>query len=211
MNTFEYLAQHPEEAATFDEAMAGFTAQTAIAVAAVYDFSPFRTVIDVGGGNGALLIGILNANPSLRGVVFDQPPVVERARQQIATAGLSERCGTAGGDFFESVPEGGDAYLMKHVIHDWDDARASRILRNCRRTMSPQSNLLLVEGVYPKRIDQSLVGRSAASNDVNMLVCTGGRQRSEAEFRALFESTGFKLTRIVPTMTMACVIAAAPV
>ena len=124
MGSFEYFAQHPEEAAVFDEAMGAFTAMVAIAVAAAYDFSRFGTIIDVGGGEGALLAGILRANPALRGVVFDMPRVAEGANETIAAAGLGDRCEFVGGDFFEAVPGGGDAYILKHVIHDWDDERA---------------------------------------------------------------------------------------
>jgi hypothetical protein len=193
------LRSDPEEAATFDAAMADFTKLAAIAVAAVYDFGPLHSVVDVGGGNGALLIGILRAHPTVRGVVFDRPEAVARANQHIADAGLSDRCRAVSGDFFSEVPPGGAAYMLKHVIHDWDDARALAILRNCHRAMGENGTLLIVEGVYPPRIDQSLASRGAAANDVNMLVCTGGRQRSESEFRALFDAAGFRLTKIVPT------------
>lgn len=203
---FAAMRDNPEEAANFDAAMADFTKMVAVAVAAAYDFSPFRTLVDVGGGNGTLMIGLLNANPHLHGIVFDRPDVAQRATDNLAAAGLSGRCRVSGGDFFEAVPSGGDAYLLKHVIHDWNDDRAIAILASCRRAMEPQRKLLIVEGVYPPRIDQSLASRGAASNDVNMLVCTGGRQRSEAEFRALFDAAGFKLTRIVPTPAASCVI-----
>ena len=186
--------------------MADFTRLAAVAVAAAYDFAPLRTVVDVGGGNGALLIGILRAHPALRGTVLDRPAATERATQQIADAGLAERCQAVAGDFFTEVPGGADAYLLKHVIHDWDDARAVTILANCHRAMSAAGKLLLVEGVYPPRIEQSLESRGAAANDVNMLVCTGGRQRSESEFRALFEAAGFRLTKIVPTPARVSVI-----
>ena len=196
---FDYMAEHPDEAANFDAAMADFTKHIAIAVAAAYDFSPFRRIVDVGGGNGALLAGILAANPTLTGVVFDLPDVAARATAQIRELGLADRCEIVGGDFFEEVPSGGDAYLLKHVIHDWNDDRATAILRTCRRAMGAEAKLLIVEGVYPPRIDQSDESRGAAANDVNMLVCTGGRQRSEAEFRSLYEAAGFRLTRIVPT------------
>jgi O-methyltransferase domain len=196
---FDDAARDPEETATFDAAMADFTRLAAIAVAAAYDFAPLRTVVDVGGGNGALLIGILSAYPALHGTVIDRPAAVERARQQIADAGLADRCDAVGGDFFKAVPSGGDAYMLKHVIHDWDDARALTILKTCHRAMVANGRLLLIEGVYPPRIDPSLESRGAAANDVNMLVCTGGRQRSEAEFRALFDAAGFRVTKIVPT------------
>ena len=199
VDSFTYLAQHPEEAANFDAAMADFTRHIAAAVAATYDFSALGTVVDVGGGNGALLAGILQATPGPRGIVFDLPHVAERARAHLEALGLSARCATAGGDFFRAVPPDGDAYLLKHVLHDWDDARAAEILRACHRAMAPAARLLIVEGIYPARIDESDASRGAAANDVNMLVCTGGRQRSEAEFRALLGAAGFALTRIVPT------------
>ena len=190
--------------------MADFTRLVAVAVAATYDFSPLRTVVDVGGGNGALLIGVLKAHPHLRGVVYDRPDVVARARAEIAKHGLEARCDAVGGSFFEEVPRGGDAYLVKHVIHDWDDERAGAILRNCRCAMEPAARLLLVEGVYPARITASTQCRGAAANDVNMLVNTGGRQRSEAEFRTLYDAAGFTLARIVPTPINVCVVEGVP-
>jgi hypothetical protein len=206
MDPFDYMAQHPDEAANFDAAMADFTKHIATAVAAAYDFSPFRRIVDVGGGNGALLAGILKANPKLTGVLFDLPSVADRAAAPMRQLDLADRCEIVGGDFFEAVPAGGDAYLLKHVIHDWNDDRAVAILGSCRRAMGADARLLIVEGVYPPRIDQSDESRGAASNDVNMLVCTGGRQRSEAEFRSLYEAAGFKLTRIVATQTPVKVI-----
>jgi hypothetical protein len=199
-------ARSPDDDVVFDAAMADLTKLVGIAVAAAYDFTPFRTLVDVGGGNGALLISILKANPHLRGIVFDQPHAAERARAQIAESGLAERCDAVGGDFFEEAPRGGDAYVLKHVIHDWNDERAVTILRNCHRAMGENGALLIVEGIYPPRIDQSLASRGAAANDVNMLVNTGGRQRSEAEFRALYDAAGFELLRIVPTQARVSVI-----
>ena len=198
-DSFSHMAAHPEEAAIFDEAMAGFTRQIAEAAVEAYDFSRFGTIVDVGGGNGALLAGILRATPGARGIVFEQPHAAERAREHLAELGLGDRCEALSGDFFREIPAGGDAYLLKHVIHDWDDERATHILKNCRRAMAPGATLLIVEGVYPPRIDQAPESLGAASNDVNMLVCTGGRQRSEPEFRTLLDATGFTLARIVPT------------
>jgi SAM-dependent methyltransferase len=199
MDSFSYMAQHPDEAANFDKAMSDFTRQIAIAVAAVYNFSMFRTIVDVGGGDGTLLAGILTANQNLHGILFEQPHVAERAKAAIAAHGLESRCTVVAGDFFRAVPAAGDAYFLKHVIHDWDDEQATRILENCRRGMGPAGKLLIVEGVYPSRIEPSDESRGAASNDVNMLVCTGGRQRSEPEFRSLLGGAGFRLTRIIPT------------
>jgi orsellinic acid C2-O-methyltransferase len=196
----------PEETANFDAAMADFTKLVAVAVAAAYDFAPLRTIVDVGGGNGALLIGILRAHAHLRGIVFDQPSAAARATQQIAEHGLADRCEAIGGDFFEEVPQGADAYVLKHVIHDWNDERAVAILKNCLRAMPAHGRLLIVEGIYPPRVDASLDARAAAANDVNMLVNTGGRQRSEAEFVALYAAAGFKLTRILPTLARVSII-----
>jgi hypothetical protein len=210
-DSFAYLAEHPEEAANFDAAMGDFTSQIATAVAGAYDFSGFRRVVDVGGGNGALLAGILRGHPGLHGTLFDLPQVVERARPRLRDHGLADRCETVGGDFFAEVPGGADAYLLKHVIHDWDDERAVAILHNCRKAMSPAAKLLIVEGVYPAHIDQSEASRGAAANDVNMLVCTGGRQRSDAEFRSLYAAAGFALSRIIPTdMAFASIIEGVP-
>ncbi len=188
-----------EGAKVFDDAMAAFAPATAAAIAAAYDFSGVRTLADVGGGNGAILIGILQATPKLAGVVFDRPATAERARAKIAEAGLASRCQAVGGDFFESVAPGADAYLLKHVIHDWDDQRAAAILRSCHRALPSGGRVLIAEGLYPAQIDVSLESRGAASNDVNMLVVAGGRQRSESEFRALYASAGFRLERSVPT------------
>jgi hypothetical protein len=125
--------------------------------------------------------------------------VAARAQARLAEAGLADRCTAVGGDFFKDVPRGGDAYVLKHVIHDWNDERSLEILGACRRAMRADARLLVIEGVYPPRIEPSLASVSAASNDVNMLVATGGRQRSEPEFRALYEAAGFTLTRLVPT------------
>jgi hypothetical protein len=198
---FTEMAKDPEAAANFDKAMATFAPQTAAAVAAAYDFSGFARLADVGGGNGSLLLGILRANPKLTGFVFDQPHVAERARQNVKDAGLADRCDVAGGSFFEAVPPGADAYLLKHVIHDWNDAQAAQILRNVRAVVPPHGKVLIVEGVYPARIDTSLASRGAAANDVNMLVVAGGRQRSETEFRDLLAASGFRLARVVHSTT----------
>jgi orsellinic acid C2-O-methyltransferase len=164
----------------------------------------------VGGGNGALLVGILRAHPSLKGTLFDLPQVVERARPRLREIGLAIRCEAVGGDCFVEVPGGANAYLLKHV-HDWDDDRAVAILQNCRKAMSPAAKLLIIEGVYPRCVDQSEASRGATANDVNMLVCTGGRQRSETEFRRLYTAAGFGLSRIIPTdMAFASIIEGVP-
>jgi ubiquinone/menaquinone biosynthesis C-methylase UbiE len=209
-DVFDYMAEHPEEAADFDAAMADFTRQLGVAVAAAYDFSTLERVVDVGGGNGALLGCILQAHPHVRGILFELPQVTKRAVTTLRELGLEDRCEFVGGDFFEEVPGDADAYLLKHVIHDWDDARATEILKTCHRAMKPEAKLLVIEGVYPRRIDASEASRSATYNDVNMLVCTGGRQRSEAEMKNLYAAAGFQITRIVPTTTPISIIEGAP-
>jgi SAM-dependent methyltransferase len=198
MKPFEYMAQHPDDAAVFNDAMTSFSTHTAKGVPPAYDFSGFETVVDLGGGHGALLAGILNANPKLKGIVFELPHVAEGARKYIAAAGLSNRCEVVAGDFFESVPQGADAYVMKSVIHDWDNEHSVKILQNCRRAMRPSGKLLLVELVMPSRVDQSLRSLIGTGSDVNMLVNAGGRERTDADFAELFKSAGFQLGRIVP-------------
>jgi len=189
----------PDATELFDRAMATFVPLTAAAVAKAFDFSGFNTVIDVGGGTGGLLIGLLKAYPKLKGIVFDQPHAAERAKQQVAAAGLTHRCQVVGGSFFDKIPCGADAYLLKEVLIDWDDDHATAILKNCRAAMPAHGKVVIIEDVYPERIDQSAASRRATANDVLMLVCMGGRQRSEAEFRELLAASGFRLMRVVPT------------
>jgi hypothetical protein len=205
-DAFSYLSQHGEDADMFDQGMAAWTQQTACAVSAAYDFSQFGVVVDVGGGSGTLLASLLTAHENLRGVLFDLPHFTALGENRLAQLGLASRCKIASGSFFEEVPAGGDAYVLSNVIWDWDDDRARVILRNCHAAMAANSKLLVIEAVYPARIDRSPASRAAVSTDVNLMVCTGGCQRSEEEFRALFDSVGFKLTRIVPTSTRPSVI-----
>ena len=196
MNVFEYLAQNPEPAKIFDESMTNGSVLESAAIAASYDFSSIYTLVDVAGGQGLLIASILKSNPTLKGVLFDQPYVIERAKPFIQAEGVLERCQLAGGNFFESVPEGGDAYILKHIIHDWDDERAIAILKQCHKIMPANGKVLVAEQVIPPG-NEPFMGKLL---DLNMLVMTpGGRERTEAEYRALFEKAGFKLTRIVPT------------
>ncbi len=193
-HVFECLAQNPESAAIFTEAMAEFTTQVSTAVVAAYDFSRCSKIVDVGGGNGTLLLSILQANPQMSGVLFDLPYVVEDARKHIAATDLTGRCEVVAGDFFASVPGGGDAYILKSIIHDWDDERALKILQNCHRAMAENGKLLLVEGVIPPG-NEPFFGKLV---DLNMLVMAGGGEHTEAEYRALFAAAGFTLTNVVP-------------
>jgi hypothetical protein len=194
-NVFAYLGQHPEQGAIFDEAMTGVHGMETSAMLDAYDFTGVNVLVDVGGGNGRTLAGVLRRFPSLRGVLFDLPPVVERARKELSAAGVTDRCQVLAGDFFQAVPPGGDAYMMRHIIHDWDDDRSRIILRNCRAVMPAHGKLLVVEAVIPPGNDPNW-GKLL---DLNMLVMPGGLERTEAEYRDLFAATGFTLTRVMPT------------
>lgn len=198
LDSFEYLAAHPKEASIFNAAMADITREVARAVSAAYDFSRFRTIVDVGGGNGTLISAIMAGAPALRGVVFDLQTGNAEAPQQLAAAGVAERCEVVAGDFFRSVPNGADVYVLKSVIHDWDDDRSVLILKNCRRAISGNGKLLLVERVMPARMETSPSHQRMAMIDINMLAVPGGRERTEAEYRALFAAAGFALAQILP-------------
>ncbi|MDQ4102725.1 MAG: hypothetical protein M3186_03035 [Actinomycetota bacterium] len=204
---FDYLAEHPEDAAIFDAAMTSFSASETASVVEAYDFSRFNTIVDVGGGRGGLLSAILAANPHLQGILFDVPTVVAGADDEISGAEVLDRCKLVSGDFFDSVPEDGDAYLLSNVIHDWDDDRAVQILRTCRAAMADTACVLLAEFVLPEGAAPSV----AKLEDLEMLVMTaGGRQRTEAEFRALFSRAGLRLTRVVPSTGMVSLVEAVP-
>jgi hypothetical protein len=194
-SVWEYRSKRPEESAIFDRAMSALTGASNAAVLDAYDFGRFGTFVDVGGGNGALLAGILDRHPSVRGVLFDQPHVVANARALLADRGVEDRCEVAAGSFFESVPTGGDAYVLKAIIHDWEDAEAEAILRTCRRAMREDATLLVIE--------QELGGPNerppAKFSDLNMLVSPGGQERTRDEYAALLAAAGFELTRAVPT------------
>ena len=198
VGSFEYLTAHPEAARVFNEAMAEITRQIARAVVAAYDFSRFSTIVDVGGGSGALITAILAASKALRGIVFDLPSGNAEAAHQLATAGVAERCTVITGDFFQSVPGNADAYILKSVIHDWDDERSITILKNCRKAITANGKLLLVERVMPQRMEASPTHQQMAMLDMNMLVMPGGRERTQAEYRSLFAAAGFELERILP-------------
>ncbi|WP_439620450.1 methyltransferase [Gemmata sp.] len=191
---FDYFAKHPDEAATFNEGMTGFSQQAAAAVLKAYDFSKFGTVVDVGGGHGALLTAILKANPAVKGVVFDAPSVAVGATEAIKAAGLGDRCRAEGGDFFTAVPTG-DLILMKNIIHDWNDERATGILKACRAALAPTGTLLLVELVVPP----GFAPHMSHVLDLEMMVICDGKERTEAEYRTLLSGAGFRLTRVVPT------------
>lgn len=208
MSAFDYMATAPEDATMFNEMMIAFHGAEPPAVAAAYDFSSLGTLIDVGGGTGNLLTTILQANPQVRGLLYDLPHVAAQARDLIASRGLSDRCAVKEGSFFdEGIPEGGDAYMLSHIIHDWDEASCIKILTNVRRAMKPTSRLLLVEMVIPPGND---FHPSKLSDMIMLSFTPGGCERTADEYGALFAKAGFKLTRVVPTASPVSVVEAVP-
>jgi len=204
---FDYMVDHPETARTFDAAMVGVHGRESAAMCDVYDFSSFRTLVDIGGGNGSLISVVLQRTPGLRGILYDLPHVVERAKGNLQAAGVLDRCGTVGGSFFEQAPPGGDAYLMRHILHDWDDERCLTILRNVRKVIPPTGKLLVVEGVVPPGNGPSFTKLL----DLAMLVVPGGKERTEREFQDLYAAAGFRLTRVVQTAVEVSVVEGVPV
>ena len=198
---FDYFAKNQEAARIFDRAMTSFSSVATKAVVEAYDFSDIGRLIDIAGGHGRLLNGVLEANPSMQGVLFDLPHVIESAKQ---TTTVADRCEYATGDFFASVPTGGDAYMMKHIIHDWDDERAITILKNIKDAMNPGGRVLVVESVIADGNNQDF-GKLL---DIEMLVSPGGKERTAAEYEDLFRRAGLRLTRIVPTKSPYSVIEA---
>jgi hypothetical protein len=203
---FDYLKETPEAATSFDSLMAAQTRPWALSVVDAYDFADIGTLVDVGGGYGVLLAAILTAHPHLKGVLIDQPHVVAGAGPKLEEAGLAGRCETVAGDFFQSVPDGGDAYILKHVLHDWDDDRCVSILGNCRRAISNQGRLMVIE-ILVTPGNEPDYGKYL---DLNMLVLTKGRERTEAQYRTLFEAAGFTLSRVVATRSELSIIEGRP-
>ena len=192
-SVWEYRAAHPDEGVVFDDAMTSLSKLMAGSVLDAYDFGRFASVVDVGGGHGAFLAAIMNRNPAQRGVLFDQPHVVAGATELLRKAGVESRCQVVGGDFFDTVPPDGHAYILKGVLHDWEDTEVRTILRTCRRAMTDNAILLIVERLLagPNQ------GPEAAFSDLNMLVNTGGLGRTEAGYRDLLTRTGFRPTTTV--------------
>jgi len=199
---FEYFSENPEQGKLFDAAMTGVHGRETAAMLDAYDFSGIGTLADIGGGNGSVITAVLTKYPA----IFDMPAVVARARSNIEAAGLADRCRVVVGNFFESVPPGANAYLMRHIIHDWDDDQSLTILRHCRKAMGNQGKLLVVEGVVPPGNEPSV----SKFFDLAMMVLPGGMERTEEEYRQLYHLAGFRLTRIVPTKTWISVIEGEP-
>ena len=192
---FDYFADHPAEAEIFNGAMTDMSMSTAPAVVEAYDFSGTGTLADIAGGHGYLLAQVLKANPGMKGVLFDVAPVVAGADALLAREGVAERVEKVAGDFFAGVPAGADAYIMKHIIHDWDDERAGLILKNIRAVMPDHAKVLIVETVVP----EGDAPHYSKLLDLEMLASPGGAERTEEEYRALLAGAGLRLTRVVPT------------
>jgi ubiquinone/menaquinone biosynthesis C-methylase UbiE len=207
MPFYEYLDQNSRAASQFQDAMAAYSRLEGSAIAEVYEFAASSTVVDVGGGDGSLLAALLSAHPSLRGVLFDQPAVVARAEQVFAAAGVASRAAWVEGDFFSTALPDGDVYVLKSVLHNWDDEAAESLLRSCRRPIRAHARLLIAERVVP-------IGNAPSEAklfDINMLVIAGGRERTEAEYRDLLEKAGFELSRVIATKAPLSLIEARPV
>jgi hypothetical protein len=191
---WEYRQSHPEQVTIFNRAMNSLTASISPAVVSGYDFSTAKTVVDVGGGGGLLLTEILEANPGTRGILFDLHDTVEDARAFVTSSGVADRCDLVAGDFFKSVPAGGDVYLLKSILHDWYDKEASAILKTVRAAAGPESVLLVIENL----IGPPNEGASAKLGDLNMMVAAGGQERTREEWEQLFASTGWRLAEVHP-------------
>ena len=192
---WEHMRANPGSASSYNLGMTDLSAQLTRSLVKEYDFRDRDLLVDVGGGRGQLLALLLSAHPHLRGVLHDQPEVVARTEPLLARPGIAERCRVEGGDFFSSVPSGGDTYLLAQVIHNWGDDDAERIITNCRRSMEPRGRVLLAEMVVPEGPEPS---RTAKFMNLSMLAHCGGKQRTRTEFAALFERSGLRLNRIVP-------------
>jgi hypothetical protein len=195
MPVFEWFKKNPQAAQIYNEANAIKAITSHRAIIDAYDFSGISSLTDIGGGNGTLMVEILKANPLLSGIVADLPSVIMTAKEYIHNQGFESRCKILECDIFNLIPAGSDAYLMSHILHDWNDEECLTILRNCHKAMNPESKLLVVEALIPGGNEFSI----AKLLDIEVFVMGGGRERTEYEFRDLFESTGFELSKIVPT------------
>jgi hypothetical protein len=195
MSSFEFFAKNEEVGNIFNRAMTNLSLLSAPAIAEGYDFSGIGKLVDIAGGHGLLLATILKANPHLQGVLFDLPFVIEGSGELLESEGVAGRIEKVSGDFFESVPAGADAYMMKHIIHDWNDEQSIKILQNIHRAMNDDGKVLIVEMVVPKGNEPS----PAKGLDIVMLTIEGGKERTEKEYRELLDAASLRLTRIIPT------------
>jgi hypothetical protein len=204
---FDYLGTHPEVASVFDAGMTSINCYETAAMTEAYDFGAIEILADIGGGNGSLLGPVLQRYPRMRGMLFDQGHVAARAKANLQQYDIAARCQVIEGSFFEAIPSGADAYLFRHILHDWTDAQCLQILGHCRNAIPKHGKLLVVECVIPVGNDRS----SAKDFDMSMMVFTGGLERTELEYRALFKQAGFELTSITPTSTVVSVIEGKPI
>jgi hypothetical protein len=204
MPIFDWLGKHPEEASLFSETMVGIHGEEPRAIAAAYDFSGCKAIVDVGGATGHLLTTLLGKFPNARGILYDLPHVVRDAPAMIQARDLTNRVAIEPGSFFDKVPAGGDAYMLSHIIHDWSEEQCLTILGNCRRAMSPSSRLLIIEMVLPT----DNTPHPGKLLDIMMLVGPGGQERTEPEYAALLAKAGLRLTRVVPTESPVSVVEA---
>jgi SAM-dependent methyltransferase len=206
MPAFDYYGKHPEEGEQFGKAMENFSRFAAFAVLEAYDFSGTRTLLDIGGGNGSMTLAILERYRAARGIVCDLPYIQGAANERIRAAGAADRVRFEGGDFFAGVPAGADVHLLKFILHDWNDADSVRILKRSREALAPGGRLVVIETLVPEDHRPEMVHLM----DLNMLVMTGGLERTQAEYGALFDSAGYRLARTVPTAGPFSVIEALP-
>ncbi|MGD1805586.1 methyltransferase [Dapis sp. BLCC M126] len=205
MNFYEFFEQNSASAKTFDLAMTNLSGIANFSILAAYNFSSIGKLVDIGGGNGGLLSSILEAYPTITGVLFDRPDVIDRSSNLLETIGVRNRLELTKGDFFKNVPVGGDAYMLQHIIHNWGDEQAIAILQKCYQAMINRGLLLVIEIVIPPANEPS----AGKFMDINMLaMCPGGRERTESEYRKLLKKAGFKLTKIVPTESEVSIIEA---
>jgi len=204
---FDYIMEHPELAPVFDAAMTSIHGYETPAMLESYDFSDIDVLADIGGGNGTLIGSILKQYPNLEGILFDLGHVVERAEENLKTLDVADRVKVIEGNFFENIPKGADAYLFRHIIHDWTDEQCVQILKNCRDVIPDSGKLLIVECVVPEGNEQSI----SKDFDIAMMIAPGGIERTEAEYKALFKDAGFELSSITPTKSMVSVVEGRPV
>jgi hypothetical protein len=204
---FDYIGTRPDLAPMFDAAMTAFHNHETAAMLAAYDFSGVRCLADIGGGNGSLIGAVLQRYPKLRGLLFELSHVARRARANLTVDGVDSRCSVIEGNFFESVPDGADVYLFRHIVHDWADEQTVKILSNCRKAIPKNGRLLIIEAVLPSGNKPSL----AKDFDMLMMVVPGGIERTEEEYRLLFKQAGFRLSSITPTTSLVSVVEGKPV
>jgi len=203
---FDYIGRQPDLASLFDAGMTAFHGHETAAMLDAYDFSGIETLADIGGGNGSLLAAVLRRYPQMRGILFDLGHVIGRARSGMQALGLEQRCSVIEGNFFESIPGGADAYIMRHIIHDWTDEQSVKILTNCRKVIPLDGRVLLVEFTVSDP-NQASLGKDA---DMMMLTFPGGMERTAEEYRALFEQSGFRLAKVTTTKSAVSVIEGTP-